>query len=141
MTTFPPKSWNPNLFVLILINYGTLKLLTHFTQKGCNKLPFTMKLDGFHFVSLDFSLSFSPSPTFPLLFPSFSLSFPFLCPPLSASPALLFFLHYPPPPPTTSISSSVSLRLHTPSLINSASTMGQWLPAQLFVLERPVPSS
>lgn len=79
-----------------------------------------MKIDGFHFVSLDFSLSFSPPSTFPLLFLS---PLPFLCRPLtpSASPNLLFLLDHVSP----TVSSSVSFRLQTPSLINSASTMSQ----------------
>lgn len=52
------KITNPNLFLSILNNYGTSRLLTHFTQK-IYTLLLTMKTDGFHFVSWFYSLLFS----------------------------------------------------------------------------------
>lgn len=84
------------LFLSILINYGTLRLFTHFTQKVCNERPLTTKIDGFHFVSLDFSFSFLHISS---LLPFLCSLFPFLSPPLSpsASPVLLFLLHHPNP--------------------------------------------
>lgn len=122
------KITNSNLFLSILNNYGTLRLLTHFTQKMCTLL-LTVKIDGFHFVSLDFTLSFPPPSTFPLFSPSFSPSFPFLCP--LCFLALLFLLHH---FSSCSVSSSVSLRLHTLSLVNFVSTMSYGLSTQLLCL-------
>lgn len=103
------------LFLSILINYGTLRLFTHFTQKVCNERPLTTKIDGFHFVSLDFSFSFLSLPL-PLL----SLSLP------RSSPLSLCFPSSVVPPPS-STPKSVSSSGHSGFIcILSSTLLRQW---------------
>lgn len=86
MTTFPSKPQSSNLISSYQINnYSTLRLRPT-SLKLCNEL-LTGRIDGFYFVSLDCSLSFSPRSTFPLFVPFVSPS-PSLSSVLRSSPLL-----------------------------------------------------